>query len=52
MSDHLTPDEAKRLEAIEAALAKVEPLKAEKRAILSRARVRAHYHRKKAAMQS
>jgi uncharacterized coiled-coil DUF342 family protein len=40
MPNHLTPDEQRRLEQIEAALA---PLKQERSAILNRARQRRHY---------
>lgn len=53
---NLTPQDEADLARIEAALAKLaeqaKPLKAEKRAILNRNRVRAHYQRQKAPTQS
>lgn len=44
MPTHLTPNEQRRLEQIEAAIA---PLKAERTAILNRARQRKHYANKR-----
>ncbi|XAI96887.1 hypothetical protein [Synechococcus phage Ssp-JY40] len=46
MPNHLTPAEQARLEQIDAIMA---PLKAERAAILNRARGRAHYERQKSA---
>lgn len=46
MPNHLTPEEQRRLGQIEAALA---PLKAERAAILNRARQRKHYARQKSS---
>ena len=48
MPNHLTPDEQRRLDEIEAAIAATEPLKAERAAILNRARQRKHYASKRA----
>ena len=44
MPNHLTPDEQRRLDQIEAAIA---PLKTERAAILNRARQRKHYASRK-----
>lgn len=52
MPNHLTPDEQRRLDQIEASLALLEtealPLKSEKATILNRARGRKHYAEKRA----
>lgn len=48
MPNYLTPEEQARLDEIEAALAKLEPLKAERAAILNRQRQRKHYANKRA----
>jgi hypothetical protein len=43
MPNYLTPDEQARVDEIDAALARVKPLKQERRLILARARARQHY---------
>jgi hypothetical protein len=56
MPNHLTPAEQARLDEIEAGLSalaeQAKPLKAEKQAILGRARFRRHYAAKTASSQS